>query len=314
MTNTASKKTGLGRGLRALVSTQAIPQGATTATPDPMVAPTSPESSIENTDSDAVRFLKPSQLLPNPEQPRKEFEPQELQELADSIKAMGLLQPILVRPGSDNPAEYEIIAGERRWRASCLAELETVPVIIKDFSDQETLEAALVENIQRSDLSPVEEARAYQLIMEKGNLSQQTLSEKVGKDRASISNYIRLLKLPEEILSLVENGRLSMGHAKAILTVKEPSAQKNLAKKVIEEKLSVRALEDIVSRVVTLKNDKKKKKSVAKTAFPEVVDRLRESLGTKVSINHNEKQGKGKIEIQYFSEDELDRLVEKLGE
>lgn len=302
-------KKGLGRGLSALISTQPI--SIPDASQKDRTAETVPDT--EGVDS-GICYINPADIMANPEQPRKEFDQTELQELSESIKSLGVLQPILVRPVEASNGKYEIIAGERRWRASQLAGLSQLPVMIRDFSDRETMEAALVENIQRSELTPIEEARAYQLIMEQHNLSQQSLAERVGKDRATISNYVRLLKLPEEVLKLLEDGYLSMGHAKAILTVKEPAAQKNLARKVLDEKLSVRALEDIVSRVVVLKNDKKKPKSINKnkTAFPEVVDRLRQSLGTKVHISHSDKDGRGKIEIQYFSEEELDRLVEQL--
>ncbi|MCL4123325.1 UNVERIFIED_CONTAM: hypothetical protein GTU68_005296 [Idotea baltica] len=298
----AKRKTGkkvLGRGLKALVSSKPVAVKSVKKTEDKKTSTKASKKSPDN-------FLDIKLLSNNTEQPRKEFDEKKLQELSDSILKLGILQPIICKKtGKDS---YEIIAGERRWRAAKLAKLKQVPVIIKDLSDREAKEIALVENIQRSDLNPLETALAYQAIIDEFSLTQQELAERVGKERASVANTLRILNLPSEIQELLKSGKITMGHAKAILTVKEPSAQKGLAKKVINEGLSVRQLEQIVSRVVVLKPGKKAKK--AKTSeYPELEDLLRKSLGTKVAIQSS-KEGKGKIEVEYYSEDELDRLTE----
>lgn len=264
----------------------------------------------------AISYVALELIDNSPSQPRQNFSSEELRELADSIKTLGVIQPILVRPLRDG--RFEIVAGERRWRAAKLAGLSKLPVIVQHLTDQEALEIALVENVQRANLNPVEEARAYQRLADEFSLSQQEISERVGKDRTSVANYLRLLKLPAEVVTHLAEGKLSIGHAKAILSVKEPNAQLSLARKVIGEGLSVRALEAIVSRVVVLDSSKQKGRGLQSSdhekrlkggSFPEVIDRMRNRLGTKVLIKHHP-SGRGRIEIEYFSEHELDRLVE----
>jgi len=317
----------LGRGLSALISTPRLSAFPTSnqAAEIKLAPETSPQNfsiSQSNTDEPQIvaRYLDIERIAPNPEQPRRSFKEEELKELADSIRSLGLIQPIIVRDfGLENT--YQIIAGERRWKAAKLAGLTQIPAIIDNMAELEVLEVALVENIQRSNLNPVEEALAYKRLSEEFNLTQSEIAEKVGKDRASVANTVRILNLPEQILEMLKEGRISMGHAKAILSVREPSAQISLAKKVQNEELSVRALETLVSRVVVLDTGRKSAASglVAKNnsalsdsiSFPEIVDRLRMSLGTKVTLKH-QKSGKGKIEIEYFSEAELERLVESL--
>lgn len=264
-----------------------------------------------------VSFISTEKLIPLNNQPRKYFNEEELKDLAASIEELGLLQPILVRKKNE---QYEIIAGERRWRAAKLAKAEVVPVIIRNFDDRQSLEVALVENIQRANLSPIEEARAYQALLDDFNLSQEELSKRVGKNRTTIANCVRLLKLTPEVLELVDKGELSMGHARALLTIKEPSVQLELAKRCIKEGLSVREIEAIVSREVSLdtenkaKNAKKSAKQKAgNDSFDYLVDQLRKTLGTKVAVNHDKKTGKGKIVIHYYSEAEMQRLVEIIG-
>jgi ParB family transcriptional regulator, chromosome partitioning protein len=329
------KKSGrkvLGRGLSALISTQAVPvhpdvddrkrvQGGSSeqrlrtvtggkAAPEPL-GPQLPEP------GDEVRYLPLDKIGPNPFQPRKFFDDSELQELAASIRAMGVLQPILVRPPRIKGDElFEIVAGERRWRAARLASLSQVPVIIRQIGDKGSLEIALVENVQRANLNPIEEAEAYQNLVDEFSLNQQQISERVGKDRATVANYLRLLKLPQEAIELIRTEKLSMGHAKAILTVREPAVQLSLAKRCVSEGLSVRAVEDIVSRVVVLDAPKKgqqRKQAQGEVAavIAEVTDKLRNALGTKVSVSHR-KTGRGRIEIEYFSEQELERLMDIL--
>lgn len=309
----------LGRGLSSLISSAPVPVAeaaspAPSETPEAQKSSTGPKIVIKEREGGVgtpeVAYLATTDLIANPDQPRVEFSEAELAELTESIRTRGVLQPVLVRPAPGG--KYEIVAGERRWRASVRAELPQLPVIIKELTDGETLEVALIENIQRADLTPLEEARAYQSLGERLRLSQREVAERVGKDRATVANSIRLLKLPADVQELLAAGKITTGHAKSILSVKEPSAQRNLANKVVQEGLSVRALEAIVSRVVVLSEErpKRKKKSAgSKSAFPEVVDRLRASLGTKVNIQHS-KSGNGKIEIEYFSEDDLDRICE----
>ncbi len=302
-------RSALGRGLSALVSsTPAVPVVPPQQEPANAVD-ASPEQSPTG-----VTFLRLTELRPNPTQPRTHFSEQEVSELAESIKVLGVLQPILVRRWND---EYQIVAGERRFRAATQAGLEQVPVIIKELDERQTLEIALVENVQRQNLNPLEEAKGYQRLMDEFSLSAQEVAERVGKDRATVANLVRILRLPVGVQEMVADGRISVGHAKAILTVKEPSAQTNLANKVIAEALSVRALEAIVSRVVVFDaakkgNDEKEvKRSRESAVYPELEERLRNAVGTKVSI-HRTKQG-GSIELHFFSDAELDRLVEILS-
>ena len=306
MTQKKPTRKALGRGLSALISTPAVPVEKS-ATAEIKQMPAAKVHAIQKNTGN-VQFLDLAQIAPNQSQPRKEFNQTELQELCDSIKSLGVLQPIIVRPDPTNKSSYQIVAGERRWRASQLAKLIQVPVIIRDLEDRETLEIALVENIQRQNLTPVEEARAYQALIDEFNFSQQELAARVGKDRSSIANYLRILKLPNQVLELISENKISLGHAKAILSVKEPKAQINLANKVIKENLSVRALEDIVGRVVVLKSKGKTRKTI-KSAFPEIEEKLKKKLGTKVSIKH-QKTGAGSVEIQYYSEEELERVLD----
>jgi ParB family chromosome partitioning protein len=266
---------------------------------------------------EGVRYVPITDVVANPTQPRQEFKEEDLVELTSSITALGVLQPILVRIGvGTNQGKYEIVAGERRWRAATRANLKQVPVIVRSLSDRETLEIALVENIQRANLNPVEEALAYQRLMDEFGLSQSEVAERVGKDRATVSNFVRVLKLAPQSLDLLRDGSLSLGHAKALLTIKEPAAQVGLAKKVVDESLSVRDLEAIVSRSVVVEPGRITKTKAhnaheAAASFPDIIDRMRLALGTKVIIRHHE-SGRGRVEIDYFSEQELDRLVEHI--
>jgi len=321
MDNNALKKPirkALGRGLSSLISTPAVT--VIPSVPGSTI-PTIPEDSISD-NKDILRseqatfneqlkdllYVDIEKITNNISQPRQNFKETELAELASSITTHGVLQPIIVRPLDDG--RFEIVAGERRWRAAKIANLTQVPVIIKKLDDKESYELAIIENVQRDDLNPIEEAKAYQHLADKYSPTQQDISERVGKDRTTITNMMRILRLPQEVIQLIQDKKLSMGHAKAILAVKEPSVQKHLAKKVIAENLSVRKLEEIVARVVVLDDDRRDNhKALNKTSFPEITDRLRKALGTKVIIRH-QKNGKGKVELSYFSEDELDRLVE----
>ena len=272
-------------------------------------------SPIDDQQQPKVRYLPLSLMKANPTQPRKLFSEQEVAELSASLKAVGVLQPILVRKRSE--AHFEIVAGERRFRAAERAGLEEVPVIIMDLTDQEVLEIALIENVQRENLNPLEEAEAYGRLAAEFQLSQQEIATRVGKDRATVANFIRILKLPEDVRDLLRAGELSLGHAKALLTVKEPKVQSNLARKVIEEKLSVRALESIVAREVSLEPGKIKilpsgnKAGNSDNELTNIADPLRKALGTKVAVKPG-KNGAGKVELHYFSGEELSRLVETI--
>ena len=319
----------LGRGLSSLISSQPVTLTANAYTSNlaeeisptsmstPKVGNPALEETGENSSAQRVRFVDIETVAGNPTQPRQEFNQQEISELADSIKSLGVLQPVLVRPAKgERVGQFEIVAGERRWRAGKLAGLKQLPVIIQEFDDKQSLEIALVENIQRAALNPIEEAAAYERLITEFSMSQKDVAERVGKDRASVANYIRLLRLPSEVVGFIRSGKLSMGHAKAILSIKEPAAQLNLARKVIAENISVRALESIVSRVVVLDQTKRRRRSRTDgddlrggAAFPEIIDKLRRTLGTKVNILHTS-SGRGKVEIEYFSDQELDRIVD----
>jgi ParB family chromosome partitioning protein len=325
--NVAKKgRVALGRGLSALISTPAVP-----------LRQTSDSQSVETDSSDLAsaasalkseasvdpRFLDRALIIPNPAQPRKVFEERDLAELVESIKTLGVLQPVMVRPAKgENAGKYEIVAGERRWRASERAGLSQVPVIIRELTDLESLEIALVENVQRANLNPIEEAKGYQNLMDQFSLSQQEVADKVGKDRATVANILRIVKLPDEVQALLSSGALTLGHAKALLGVKDARAQVSFAKKAVEEDLSVRSLETLVSQSAPLDGSKRAamfgleegiagKNKKGGTAFPDIVDQLRRKLGTKVMIRH-QNNGRGRIEIEYFSEAELGRIVESL--
>jgi ParB family chromosome partitioning protein len=267
----------------------------------------------------AVRYIAIEQVINNPNQPRQDFPPAELKELADSIKNLGVLQPVLVRrPQSHPEGKYEIIAGERRWRAAQSAGLSQLPVIITEATPQMLLEMALVENIQRQNLNPIEEAEAYKRLADEFSLSQKEIADRVGKERASVANYIRLLTLPESVIKLIRGNALSMGHAKALLSIKDPAALTRLAKKVVSENLSVRATEAIAARVGVLDEGNiaprrlNGRRQEEPQHYPEVADRIRKALGTKVLIRHNSHKGRGRIEIEYFSTEELERLMEHI--
>ena len=254
-----------------------------------------------------------SRLFPNPNQPRKEFRTEALEELAASIRAKGVLQPLLVEPRGDGT--YCIVAGERRYRAALLADLKQVPTIVRSFSEQEKLEIALIENLQREDLTPIEEAKAYKSLMETAGLSQEDLSSRIGKNRSTIANSLRLLKLPEDMQEAVNKGELTPGHARAILSVLNPSDMRILFHRILSKGLSVREAEAMASN---LNKGARGSASSEEERFPkqrpielqEMEQRLLNVLGTKVQIRGNGKRGT--IEISYFSTEDLERLIEIL--
>lgn len=247
------------------------------------------------------------EIEPNKSQPRKKFDEDALMELAQSIKQHGIIQPLLVQK-KDN--YYEIIAGERRWRASRLAGLKEVPVIIKEYSPQEIIEIALIENIQREDLNPIEEALAYQRLIKEFNLKQEELAERLSKSRTSITNSLRLLKLDEKVQQMLIDEEISSGHARALLPLEEPELQYDIARKVIKGKLSVRDAEKLVRKL--LKGEPEKEIAASDEVdliYNSIEDRLMNIIGTKVSI-HRKQNNRGKIEIEYYSNDDLERIIE----
>lgn len=252
-----------------------------------------------------VMELELDRILPGPEQPRKVFNETALKELAASIREKGVLQPVIVAPGHDGA--FMLIAGERRFRAAKIAGLKKIPAIIRRTDPEDSLEVALIENIQREELGPVETAQAFQTLIKRFHLTQEKLSDKVGKDRATVANYLRLLKLPDEVKRLLNEELLSMGHARALLALEEPALQIEAARRILKGGLSVREAEALVKRLQT------RKKRVSATPDAQIAsleDKLRKSLGTKVRLKHKGK--KGSIEIEYYSLDELDRLLEIL--
>ena len=251
-------------------------------------------------------MMKISDIEPNREQPRKNFDKEALQELADSIKQFGIIQPIVVQKKDDY---YEIIAGERRWRAAKLAKLKEVPVIIKEYSDREVMEIALIENIQRKDLNPIEEALAYKSLIDEYSLKQEELANRVSKSRTAIANSMRLLKLTDSVQNMLINDEISMGHARALLTLEQEDLQIEAAKTIVSKGLSVRDTEKLVKSILNPKQVKLPIPSAEAAIYDAIANKLREKMGTKVSINHK-KNGNGKIEIEYYSQEELERLLE----
>ena len=253
-------------------------------------------------------MMKINDVEPNREQPRKHFEEDALLELADSIKQFGVLQPLIVQKRKDY---YEIIAGERRWRAAKLAGIKEVPVIVKNYTDQEILEISLIENIQRENLNPIEEAMAYKKLLNEFNLKQDEVAERVSKSRTAVTNSMRLLKLSEKVQQMIIDDMISTGHARALLAIDDEEQQYLLATKVFDEKLSVRETEKLVKDV---KNPKKEiPKKIIQNAFvyEDIEERMKNIMGTKVHVNHKP-NGKGKIEIEYYSDSELERIFELL--
>ena len=251
--------------------------------------------------------MKISMIEPNREQPRKKFDEDALQELSESIKQYGILQPLLV---SDKKDYYEIVAGERRWRAAKMAGLKEVPVVVKEFSTQEIVEISLIENIQREDLNPVEEAMAYKRLIDEFHLKQDEIAERVSKSRTSVTNSMRLLKLDSRVQQMMVDEMISAGHARAILAISDPEQQYNAAMKVFDEKLSVRETEKLVKSILT---PTKKKPVVSNPTEDAIYESLEEKMkgitGTRVFI-HRKKNNKGKIEIEYYSRDDLDRIID----
>ena len=295
----AVKKKGLGKGLDSLI----VPNKNVESTEDSKAKKESKEEVIPG-----EQMMKINMVEPNRDQPRKNFEEDALLELADSIKQFGVLQPLLVRKQKDY---YEIIAGERRWRAAKMAGMKEVPVIVKEFTEQEIVEIGLIENIQRENLNPIEEAMAYKNLMEEFGLKQDEIAERVSKSRTAVTNSMRLLKLDDRVQQMIIEDMISTGHARALLAIEDKDQQYELANMIFDEKLSVRDVEKLVK---SLKNPKKvKEKKVVENSFvyTNLEEKMKEVIGTKVSISSKGK-GKGKIEIEYYSDEELERVFDMI--
>lgn len=270
-------KRGLGKGLDALISV------------------------VEDVENSVINEVKITDVEPNLNQPRKEFDQEKLGKMAESIKEHGIIQPIVVRRNDD---KYEIIAGERRWRAARIAGLTKVPIVIRELDDKQVMEAALIENLQREDLNPLEEANGYDVLIKKYKLTQDEISQMVGKSRPAVSNTIRLLTLDDRVKDLIGEDKLSAGHARALVVLQEGDMQYEIAKKIIAKELSVRETEKLLA---DMENKKPIKKKVKDPVFSEIEDSLKNYLGTKVKIQSS--KNKGKIEIEYYSSDDLERII-----
>ena len=296
----AVKSKGLGRGLDTLIpEKKSIKSSQKSETS---------KSAEKQEPQNGELMMKINMVEPNRDQPRKNFEEDALLELADSIKQMGVLQPLLVRKRNDY---YEIIAGERRWRAAKIAGLKEVPVIIKDYTEQEIVEIGLIENIQRENLNPIEEAMAYKKLLEEFHLKQDEVAERVSKSRTAVTNSMRLLKLNEKVQQMIIDDMITTGHARALLAIDDQEQQYILANKIFDEKLSVRETEKLIKDI---KNPKKPKiKKPVKNAFlyDDLANKMKEVMGTKVNIS-TKGNGKGKIEIEYYSDKELERMFDMI--
>ncbi|MBN1689327.1 MAG: ParB/RepB/Spo0J family partition protein [Candidatus Omnitrophica bacterium] len=300
-------KKALGKGLNALIPDTYIEESKIGSMTEEKI---DSKGGKENFRESGFALIPITKIKTNKEQPRKEFSPEAIEELAMSIKEKGMLQPIIVKKGAQG--DYDLVCGERRLRAAILCGLTEVPAVIKDVAKEEFFEWALIENIQREDLNPIEEADAYRRLMEERVIDQEEVAKRVGKDRSTIANMVRLLRLPEEVRNYLASGQLTAGHARAILGLLTPEHQRQMAKRIIEETLSVRQVEAIVTR----SNAQKRRPKRARHLSPEIIDleqRLERHLGTKVKIHPKKNRREGRIEITYFSLDELDHCLGKIG-
>ena len=303
----AAKKSGLGRGLDALFPEKTVHSKQEEKPVQKAVSADDEKEKETETAGSGIKTVKISKVEPNREQPRKKFDEDALLEISESIKQYGILQPLLV---SDKKDYYELIAGERRWRAAKMAGLKEVPVIIKEFSDQETVEISLIESRQREDLNPVEEAQAYKRLIDEFHLKQDEIADRVAKSRTAVTNSLRLLKLDPRVQDMVVDEMITAGHARAILSIPDPDMQEMVASKVFDNQLSVRETEELVRKI--LKPSKKKEK-VSDSAEDAIYESLEEKMkgitGTRVFIRRK-KNNKGKIEIEYYSRDDLERIID----
>ncbi len=289
----AARKKGLGKGLDSLI-------------PESSKATVTKSSDAGKEDN--VQMMKVSAIEPNREQPRQKFDEDGLMELADSIKQFGVLEPLMVRKNKDY---YEIIAGERRWRAAKMAGVKEIPVVVKDYTDQEIVEIGLIENIQRENLNPIEEAIAYKRLLEEFNLKQDEVAERVSKSRTAVTNSMRLLKLDERVQQMIVDEMITTGHARALLAVSNKDEQYELANRVFDEKLSVRETEKLVKNWKKPKKEKAKPTPAMDAVYQDLETKMREVLGTKVRVAPKG-NGSGKIEIEYYSEEELEHMFDMI--
>ncbi|MFN8846681.1 MAG: ParB/RepB/Spo0J family partition protein [Bdellovibrionales bacterium] len=316
-----NKRKGLGRGLGSLLSGDAqsdVNPSAAPKTVAPLAAPIQTVPSQAGSDvgspQDKVWTLSIEKLKGGVYQPRKSFEKESLQELANSIKEHGILQPLIVRPTGSG--SFEIVAGERRWRAAQQAGLHEVPVLIRQYTNQKTLELSLIENLQREDLNAIEEAEGYQRLQQEFSLTQEQIADRVGKERATVANSLRLLKLPLEVRKFLQEGKISQGHAKVLLSVSDPIKQKKFADLIVADQTSVRKLETMIATDLADLNGGHDQTKAESTVTDRLIlglsDELQKILGTKVSIDY--KLGKGKVNIHFYSDEELSGLVDKIRE
>ena len=302
----AVKRNGLGKGLDSLIPNKSDKLTKPETKKNNSEVKVSPAKKIKEDPKASEILLKINQVEPNRDQPRKEFDEDALLELADSIKQFGVLQPLLVQKKKDY---YEIIAGERRWRAAKLAGLKEVPVLIKSYTDQEIVEISLIENIQRENLNPIEEAMAFKRLLEEFHLKQDEVAERVSKSRTAVTNSMRLLKLSDKVKQMIIDDMISTGHARALLAIEDEEQQYLLATKIFDEKLSVRETEKLVKSLKNPKKEVKKTTPEHQFIYNDIAEKMKSIMGTKVNINAKA-NGKGKIEIEYYSEEELERIYD----
>lgn len=301
----AARKSGLGKGLDSLIT-----GGKDAVKEEPKVIEKVVEKIVEKP---AEIKLRISEIEPNRNQPRKDFNEDTLEELADSIRVYGVLQPLLVQK---EEGHYRIIAGERRWRAAKKAGLKEVPAIIKDYTSQQVIEISLIENIQREDLNPIEEALAYKRLLEEFQLKQDEVAERVSKSRTAVTNSMRLLKLCDGVQQMIIDDMLSTGHARALIPIEDQELQLQLAQRIFDEKLSVREVEKLVKSLLKPEHEKPKKETPPQNIqyiYQDIENKLKEKFSRKVEIISKGKNGSGKIEIEFYSNDDLDRLIETLS-
>ena len=296
----SGKKSGLGKGLDSL-----IPNKKNDISDSKVEKKQEKENDSPKSGEIMVRI---NEVEPNRDQPRKDFDEDALTELADSIRQFGILQPLLVQKKKNY---YEIIAGERRWRAAKLAGIKEVPIIVKDYTDQEIVEISLIENIQRENLNPIEEAMAFKRLLQEFQLKQDEVAERVSKSRTAVTNSMRLLKLSPRVQQMIIDDMISTGHARALLAIDDEEQQFILANKIFDEKLSVRETEKLVKALKNPKKEVKKEKPEHTFIYENIEEQIKNIMGTKVSVNQKA-NGKGKIEIEYYSEEELERIYDLL--
>ena len=304
-----ARKGGLGKGLDSLIPNSRGKESVhTVKSSEESTIVNKPVDNSEKKEKENEQMVKVTQIEPNREQPRKNFEEESLNELAESIRQVGILQPLLVKKKGER---YEIIAGERRWRAAKLAGVKEVPFVVRDYTDQEIMEIALIENIQRENLNPIEEAMAYKRLLKEFNLKQDEVAERVSKSRTAVTNSMRLLKLNDRVQQMIIDDMISTGHARALLAIEDEEQQYMLANKIFDEKLSVRETEKLVKALKNPKKEEKKPEVENQFVYTNLEEQMKSLIGTKVSV-HAKANGKGKIEIEYYSPDDLERIYELL--